>query len=220
MDTDEARDKSGTDISREEGSGTASSVTSSEPIAAAPMADPGPAALGAFGITLGLLSIVNAGLVDAASTTAFIPLGFFLGGFVLLLAGLISFRANEVFTATVFTSYGMFWISLSFFFIFAERLALTDPAVQGPAVGLTLLMWTIFTVFVWIASIKTNWTIFLTFTVLVLVFAVLTIGFWTGSAALIQLGGYLGILDAALAFYLAGAGLINPMFGRDLLPVK
>lgn len=217
MTADDARDR---ESAKEEGSGTASSVTSSGPIAAAPMADPGPASLGAFGITFGLLSIVNAGLVDPGVLGAFIPLAFFAGGLLLLLGGLISFRANEVFTATVFSSYAMFWISLAFFFFFAERLALTDPAVQGPAVGLTLLMWTIFTVFVWIASIKTNWTIFVTFTVLLAAFIVLTIGFWTGNAGLIQIGGYLGILDSALAFYLAGAGLINPMFGRDVLPVK
>ncbi len=210
MAADEVRD--GESI-QEDSSGTASG-----PVAA--WADPGPAALGTFGITLGLLSIVNAGLVGPESTTAFIPQAFFAGGLVILLAGLICFRRNELFTATVFTAYGIFWIALAFFFFFAERLALADPAVQGPAVGLTLLMWTIFTVFIWIASIKTNWTIFITFTVLVLVFAVLCAGFWTGSPGLIQIGGYLGILDAALAFYLAGASLINPMFGREVLPVK
>lgn len=204
-------------VIREERS--AETAESTEARVAAPMADPGPAALGAFGITLGLLSIVNAGFVDAASTGAFIPLGFFAGGFVILLAGLISFRSNEIFTANVFTAYGIFWIAIAFFFMFQQQIGVTDEAL-GPAVGLTLFMWTILTVYVCIASLKTNWTIFITFLVLVGVFATLSAGFWTGSAGLIQLGGYLGILDAALAFYLSAASLINPMFGRDVLPVK
>lgn len=222
MATGEVRDEGGAAISREEVRQMVreeASAAGAGASTAAPMADPGPVALGTFGITLGLLSIVNAGLVGAVPPTAFIPLGFFAGGLVILLAGLIDFRRNQLFTATVFSGYGIFWISIAFFFFFAEQLGIT-PEVQGPAVGLTLLMWTIFTFFIWIASFKTNWTIFITFLVLVLVFAVLTIGFWTGSAGLMQLGGYLGILDAALAFYLSAATLINPMFGRDVLPVK
>lgn len=203
-------------IVREE---TAEPDGTAEASAAAPMADPGPAALGALGITLGLLSIVNAGLVDPASTGAFIPLAFFSGGLVILLAGLASFRANEIFTATVFTSYGVFWIAIASLFAFQEQIGITDEAL-GPAVGLTLLMWAIFTVYVCIASLKTNWMIFILLLVLVGVFATLSAGFWTDNAGLIQLGGYLGILDAALAFYLSASGLINSMFGRNVVPVK
>lgn len=198
---------------------TAEPDGTAEAPAAAPMADPSPAALGALGITLGLLSIVNAGLVDPASTGAFIPLAFFSGGLVILLAGLISFRNNEVFTATVYTSYGVFWIAIASLFAFPEQIGITDEAL-GPAVGLTLLMWAIFTVYVCIASLKTNWLIFILLLVLVGVFATLSAGFWTDTAGLIQLGGYLGIVDAVLAFYLSAAGLINPMFGREVVPVK
>lgn len=192
--------------------------------AAAPMADPAPAALGTFGITLGLLSFFNAGLAPAASQLAFIPQAFFAGGLVILLAGLIDYRRDSLFTATVFLAYGAFWIALGFHFFFAQQLGFTDPAgvadpaILFPAVGFTLLMWTIFTVFIWIASIRTNWTIFVTITVLLVVFIVLTLGFLTASAGLIQIGGYLGILDALLALYLSGALLINPLFGRTILP--
>lgn len=218
MAADDVRDGEST---REEGA-----VTSSGPVTAAPWADPGPAALGAFGITLGLLSFFNAGLAPAESQLAFIPQALFAGGLLILLAGLIDFRRDSLFTATVFSAYGIFWIALGFHFLFAEQLGLTDPegvpdpAKLFPAVGFTLLMWTIFTVFVWIASIKTNVTIFITITVLLLVLVVLTLGFLTASAGLIQIGGYLGILDALLAFYLAGALLINPLFGRDVLPLR
>lgn len=132
---------------------------------------------------------------------------------------MISFRANDVFGATVFSSYGMFWMALGFLFFFAERMGIATESLPT-ALGITLLAWTIFTVYAWVASIKGGVLLFVTFTVLVVLFIVLTIGFWTSNTGLIALGGYLGIINALLAFYLSAAGLINAMFDRGVLPVK
>jgi succinate-acetate transporter protein len=44
-------------------------------------------------------------------------------------------------------------------------------------------------------------------------------GEWTGSVILRMAGGYLGLVTAALAFYLSAADVINEVHGRVVLPV-
>jgi succinate-acetate transporter protein len=41
----------------------------------------------------------------------------------------------------------------------------------------------------------------------------------TGMGGLTVFGGYLGLVTAALAFYLAGAEVINESWGKVVLPV-
>jgi len=57
------------------------------------------------------------------------------------------------------------------------------------------------------------------FTALTPTFYLLAFGALLGIGALGQLGGYLGLLTAALAFYLAAAEVINEAWGRTVLPI-
>src|SRR4051812_10699622 len=76
------------------------------PPQATPIADSTPVGMAAFALTTFLFSIINAGWLAQIGT--FVPLAFFYGGLVQLLAGLWEFR-NNTFRAVVFTSYGAFW---------------------------------------------------------------------------------------------------------------
>jgi succinate-acetate transporter protein len=42
----------------------------------------------------------------------------------------------------------------------------------------------------------------------------------TGSAGISQIGGYVGLATAIVAWYTSAAGMINTNFGRTVLPVK
>ena len=50
-------------------------------------------------------------------------------------------------------------------------------------------------------------------------FFLLAAGDFTGNALLHHAGGYVGLLTAVLAFYLAAAEIINETHGRTVLPI-
>src|SRR5438046_1751 len=86
-----------------------------------PVADPAPLGLAAFALTTFMLSGHNA---DFIPDVVWIPLAFFYGGLVQLLAGMWEYRNRNVFGATAFSTYGGFWLALGVFVAaFAGQLA-------------------------------------------------------------------------------------------------
>ncbi len=193
-------------------------ASAAETSPAAPIADPAPLGLGGFALTTFVLSCVNAGLFPESLLAVFVPLAFFYGGLAQFLAGIWEFRNNNTFGATAFGSYGMFWVALGFFVFFETRLGITE-ATLAPALGLTLLAWTIFTAIMWVGSFSTNMGLIVVFTLLLATFALLTIGELAGLDGFLITGGYVGILTAAAAWYVMAAGVINTTAGRTILPV-
>jgi succinate-acetate transporter protein len=170
-------------------------------------ADPGPLGLAAFATTTFALSMVNANLVSATALPIVAVIALAFGGIAQLVAGIWEFRTGNTFGAVVFTAYGTFWIS--FFFV----------------VQLAVWSFTIFTVFVFIASLRTTGAVALTVLLLLITFILLAIGnsALAGTAnatnGTIKLGGYLGIITALLAWYTSMAGLVNGTWGRNVFPV-
>lgn len=191
------------------------STTTPTPLPVRPeIADPGALGLAGFALTTFLLSLANAGIIPGAGA-AVLGVALFYGGIAQLAAGMWEFAKGNTFGATAFTSYGAFW--LSFWWL------LTNPAVEKAAgaagVGAFLLAWTIFTVYMTIAAVKTNGAILAVFVALTLAFIALTIGAFSGVAGITQLGGWLGLLTAALAWYGSFAVVINSTWKRTVLPV-
>ena len=182
------------------------------------IADPGPLGLAAFAATTFMLSVFNAQLMKPAALAAiFLPLALFYGGVAQLLAGMWEFKKANTFGALAFTSYGAFWISLWYV---ETTIGPKLPLLQAHrAVGLFLLTWTIFTAYMFVATFRINGALVAVFGVLLLTFALLTIGNWGGHASIIKAGGYFGLLTAALAWYTSFAGLLTQTWGRVVLPV-
>lgn len=85
--------------------------------------------------------------------------------------------------------------------------------------GWYLLLWGIFTFYMWLATFRSNKTLMLVFLFLWITFVLLAIGEFAGSSSLHHLGGYFGLVTAALAAYLSAAEVINESAGRTVLPV-
>jgi hypothetical protein len=167
-------------------------------------------------MTTFVLSCVNAGLVSKSIEPVVLPLALFYGGFVQLLAGMWEFRKANTFGAVAFSSYGAFWLS------FAAYVKFVAPGLGSDAAGATglfLLAWTIFTVYMTVAAIRTSAAVFAVFVVLSATFAVLTTATYSGSAGLAHLGGWLGLATAGLAWYASFAGVANATFRKTMLPV-
>jgi uncharacterized protein len=188
------------------------------PPEAATIADPAPLGLAAFALTTFVLSMFNAGLVDAKGEPIVLGLALAYGGVAQLLAGMWEFRKGNTFGATAFSSYGAFWISFwAYVAFFAEGI---PEANRGSAVGLYLIAWGLFTTYMWVASLRTTAAVSLVFLLLAITFFVLGIGDAGGNDTISKLGGWLGLATAVAAWYASFAGVTNFTFGREVLPVR
>jgi uncharacterized protein len=182
-----------------------------------PIADPGPLGLAAFALTTFVLSCVNAHLVPASVGDTFLTLGLFYGGLAQLLAGMWEFKNNNTFGATAFTSYGAFWISLSAMVYLELSGVLKFGSDANVALGLFLVAWTIFTFYMWIGTFRLNLALNLVFGLLLITFILLDLTEFkiiSGPTA-----GYFGLATAFAAWYTSAAGILNPLYGRDILPI-
>jgi succinate-acetate transporter protein len=182
-----------------------------------PIADPGPLGLAAFALTTFVLSMFNANLVGAGGEPVVFGLAFAYGGLAQFAAGMWEFRTGNTFGAVAFTSYGAFWLSFWAFVEFFEKDV--PKADAGHAVGLYLIAWGIFTLYMTVASLRTTAAIATVFALLTLTFFALGIGNAGGHTNIVHLGGWLGLATAAAAWYASFAAVTNSTFGRTVLPV-
>lgn len=179
-----------------------------EPIANIGVANPAPLGLCAFALTTFVLSAHNAGLF--ATPTIVIGLALFYGGLAQLLAGMWEFKTGNTFGATAFSSYGAFWLAVGA----TLQWKLIEP---GNGFAFFLLGWTIFTGIMLLASLRTSLALMTLFALLFVTFILLTVGAFGGGTG--QLGGYLGLVTALVAWYTALAGLLSATKSAFTLPV-
>ncbi|MEP6561846.1 MAG: acetate uptake transporter [Nakamurella sp.] len=202
----------------------ASTTTPRQPTAVGPttfaagVADPGPLGLAGFAMTTFFLSSVNAGWLPKTVEGVVLGLALFYGGIVQVLAGMWEFVKGNTFGAVAFSSYGAFW--LSFWYLVAHvDLSAADPGDAAKGVGFFLLGWTIFTLYMLVCSLRTNTVLVAVFGVLFLTFLFLTLGELATSTGMTKIGGYLGLVTAALAWYGSMASVMNATVKRVVLPV-
>lgn len=207
---------------RPETAGTGQPVVEAPPIVSVRslpegIADPGPLGLAGFAMTTFVLSLFNAKLVGNLKLEAVVlPIALFYGGIAQLLAGMWEFRKNNTFGVLAFTSFGAFWMS---FAAYVKFVAPGLPAADvHTATGIFLGAWTIFTLYTWFASLRTNAAVAAVFTVLLITFALLTFGAFNPDTALTTTGGWFGIVTAVFAWYASFAGVLNGTWGKTVLP--
>ena len=182
------------------------------------IADPGPLGLGAFALTTFVLSMFNAELVRPSGKPIVLALALMYGGIAQILAGMWEFRAGNTFGATAFTSYGAFWLS---FWAYAQFYAASlDKATAGKAVGLFLIAWGIFSLYMLVAALRTNVGLVIVFALLTVTFVLLGIGDAGGHAEITKIGGFFGLATAVGAWYCSFAAVLSATFGRPILPLK
>ena len=84
--------------------------------------------------------------------------------------------------------------------------------------GTWLLAWGIFTLYMTVVATRINGVLLAVFTVLSLTFVLLTAGALGGNANIGQIGGYAGLVTAALAWYGSMAGVANNTWKKAKLP--
>jgi len=190
------------------------------------IANPGPLGLTGFALTTLVLSLYNVGAGQPgnnpfAAGEIVIGLAVAYGGLAQLLAGQWEFVKGNTFGATVFSSYGAFWISFAAILIpgFGSLTPYGDDGVAiNNALGIYLTAWGFITFIFFVVSFRTNAaTVFLLF-LLTVTFLILAIGRFLISTTATKVGGVFGILTAFVAFYIAFSTLLHEANGVFKLP--
>jgi succinate-acetate transporter protein len=182
------------------------------------IADPGPLGLAGFAGTTFFLSVVNTNMLGETVTGVVLGLALFYGGLAQLLAGMWEFTKGNTFGAVAFSSYGAFWLSFWYLLNHLPTGAAANDLYH--AVGVYLLMWAIFTSYMFIGSLRTTLAVAAVFFFLAITFIVLAIGWLDDhSSTWIKAGGWLGLVTAACAWYASFAAVTNFTFKRTVFPV-
>lgn len=178
-------------------------------------ANPAPLGLMGFGMTTVLLNIHNAGFFEM--NAMIFAMGIFYGGLAQVIAGIMEFKKNNTFGTTAFTSYGFFWLSL----VAINILPLMGygQAADSLSMAAYLFMWGLFTLFMFIATLRINKALQVVFGSLTILFFLLAIGNFTGSTLILTIAGYEGILCGFSAIYAAMAQVINEVYRKTVLPI-
>ncbi len=182
------------------------------------IADPAPLGLAAFALTTAVLSAVNAGWVPATVEPVVFGLALAYGGLAQFLAGAFEFVKGNTYGATAFTSYGAFWVS--FWWLTGHSGLDKVPAGDvGKGVGLYLLVWGIFTLYMTVGASKISMALLAVFVLLTITFFLLAWGEFAGSDGIHKAGGYFGLATALAAWYASMAGVLAFTHKKAVLPV-
>jgi len=178
--------------------------------------NPAPLGLLGFGMTTVLLNLHNAGFYELNSMI--LAMGICYGGAAQIVAGIMEWRKGNTFATTAFLSYGLFWLSLVVLVLLA-KLGWGAPS-NDTAMAAYLAMWGLFTVVMFIGTLRLNRALQAVFGTLTILFFMLAIGDFTGaSAGFKHLTGYEGIVCGFSAIYAGLAQVLNELFGKTVLPL-
>ena len=178
------------------------------------VANPGPLGLLGFGMTTVLLNLHNAGLLPLS--IAIVAMGIALGGLAQIIAGLRELCQGNTFAGTAFTAYGLFWWSLVL--IWVNPFEGINPATKTD-MGYYLLLWGIFTAFMFIGTLKHNKATQVVFGSLTILFMLLAIGDFTGNHTITMIAGFEGIFCGLSAIYSAMGQILNAEYGKEVMPL-
>ncbi len=178
-------------------------------------ANPAPLGLLGFGMTTVLLNLHNAGFFAFGSVI--LAMGLFYGGLAQIIAGIEEWKKNNTFGATAFTSYGAFWLTLVALLVL-PKMGLAD-APDGTSMAAYLAMWGIFTLVMFVGTLKANYALQSVFGTLAILFFLLAIGAVTGNGTVTVIGGYVGILCGFLAIYAGLAQVLNETYKKTVAPL-
>ncbi|MHB1661527.1 MAG: acetate uptake transporter [bacterium] len=177
--------------------------------------NPAPLGLLGFGMTTVLLNLANAGVYSMGSMI--LAMGVFYGGIAQIIAGMQEWKKKNTFGATAFTSYGAFWLTLVGLIFFGKWGWI--PATDKGGMTAYFIMWGIFTLVMFIGTIKINRALQVVFFTLFVLFFLLAYATATGNASIAAIAGWEGIICGLSAMYAGLAQVLNEIYGRAVCPL-
>lgn len=183
------------------------------------VADPTP--LGLTGLAMVTLVAASQKLGWTDGLSVLIPWAFFLGGIAQVIAAFFDFKHNNLFGSTAFAVYGLFWISMAATWlikmgVFGQALA---TAFDPRQLGVVFLGFLIISIFLTIASFKTNKALIAIMVLIDVLFVGLMMSSFGCGEIWHEIAAWTELIISLIGFYAAGANLLNKMYGRVILPL-
>jgi succinate-acetate transporter protein len=178
----------------------------------------GAGALGLLGYGMPgvLLGLANAGIIQAGSMI--LAMAIFMGGFAMFTAGLMEWKKGNTYGMAAYSSYGLFWFSFAALLLLPVLGLAKDTGGAG-AMAAYLALWGLFTVILFIGSLKMSRALQLVLGTLALVFFLEAAGAATGTGMFTILAGYVGIISGLASIYTALAPVLNDIYGKTVAPL-
>ncbi len=181
-----------------------------------------PSAIGLLGLAMVTLVASSQKLGITDGTSLIIPWAIFLGAIAQIYAGTIDLKLNNVFGATAFMGYGLFWCGVGSTWliqngVFGEAMQSGADAKQ---LGFAFIGYLIFTLIMTVASMETNKVLFIIFVLIDFLF----IGLACSTLGIMphffhDVAAYAELAISIMSFYGCAANVMNATFGRTFLPV-
>jgi succinate-acetate transporter protein len=179
------------------------------------LGNPAPLGLMGFGMTTVLLNLWNAGIIPLDSPI--LTMGLFYGGVAQIIAGSLEFRKGNTFGMTAFLSYGLFWESFAVIVLF--KIMGLVSFTPSSSLAAYLFMWGLFTLLMFIGTLRLNGALMFVFGSLFILFFLLAAGNAWNNSSVVTFAGYEGIICGLSAMYTSIAQLLNEVYGRIVLPI-
>ncbi len=181
-----------------------------------------PSALGLFGLAMVCFVAASQKLAWTTGMSFVIPWAIFLGSIAQMMACVYDFKHNNLFGATVFGAYGLFWISMAALWLIKMGAfgAVLASAVDVKQLGFAFIGYLIFSLFGTVAAMETNKVIFSIMCLINVLFIGLAIdSFGMGGHWAHAMAAWSELAISLLGFYGSGATFLNKWFGKAFLPV-
>lgn len=172
--------------------------------------NPAVVGLAGFGMTTFLLQLHNLGLMEWGPVLA---MGVIFGGLAQFIAGFQEHKMGNNFGYSAFVSYGAFWIGLSLIKLFNHFGIYASSTFD---VGYYLLGWTLYTLILFVISLRIHTAMIVTFGTLLIGFILLVLEHFyfpaLKTAAALDL-----IFCAFAAWYMMAGNIVNDIAGKPVL---
>ncbi len=186
------------------------------------LGNPAVVGLAGFGVTTLLLQLHNLGL---AGTGVVFCAALMFGGLAQMIAGYLEFKVGNNFGFSAFVSYGAFWLGLGTIWLIADLQHAGVSwigghlKVSGHDIGIFLVGYTVYTVIMFIGSLRVHKAMAFTFFTLLIGFIGLDIVFLSGDKSVLTITAIDLLLCAGGALYMMAGIIYNDLAGRTILPM-
>jgi succinate-acetate transporter protein len=172
-----------------------------------------PAALGVFGLAMATLVASSEKLGLTAGTGGLLPWVLFLGSIAQLMACAGEYKRDNIFAATAFGAFGLFWISVGLVW-YLPTMGITADKGQ---LGFAFVGYLIFCIYMTYAAASLNKAFLAIFLLVDLLLVALVAYVFIGLPGYIA--GIAELMVSAASFYTAAAITFKGMAGFEVLPM-
>lgn len=184
-----------------------------------------PLSVFAFGFSVGILGLIDTGILSGRASGLFAAVAIGTGALGLFIGGLWDFRGGNLFAATFGVAYSLFLLTTGLIlrFFATSVITLAGANAYGDAFAAWLILWAVFTAVMAIGAYRINMPAFLAFVLLAAAYTILAIAGLGGTAgwvsSLTKVGGWVLLADMVAAWYLGFGIVLNTTIGKDMVPM-